>query len=507
VGDIIGAGLEAASKLIPQGARDAVGRGAGAVAEKAAPAVAPVVGAAKKLGEKLPTGWGEQVGDIAAIADYIPAKMIAQKTGKPILDKLGKTKFAKKVDNIVDIAKKPLRNSDGVVDFVPDIPDIDDAASAAKAARAKAPKRGLREKKVSTSEQNLLAIPEAETVTPFDKMMKKAQDAKDHEYEGVLTPLDEAAAEQGNKALQALGKMKNDIGTKKSELIDAANTYLIQTNQFQDTTPIKKKLAELVDKRFGGQFTKGGKIVDAPGDLLRDSAEKGLIQEYATVLDKLGPNATLKQLDGAIMDLRNMVDHKKVSEVKQINTIAEGIGQSLRDDLVKMRDNFIENSVDWGGAEEFIGANGSKRLMKSLRDYANISKIEKRLNSGLSEVVDAQTGQTKRGASLYKSSVMSNTGDARALFRAVKDLTGYDLQREASNAMIAMNAVGDHRAGDLLKELGVVGAIARGDKTGALLKLGQAGGNLVLGDKKKQLLRYYNKAKKGYGVTPEPSRA
>lgn len=428
---------------------------------------------------------------------------------------------------VVKALVDPLKNETGSVSpnkpyTIPDIDDIADVEDAAKSVVdlpknmgeikkniGQPPKKGIRNYALTVDEQEFLSKPESLTETPFPVVMQQASLAKQKRFEGVLTPLDKAAADKGGEALKLISSKKSEIGKIKGDLVDAADDYLIATNQFADATPIQQRFVELVRDRLGAQFDERGRLVDAAGRIMNDSAEKGLIIKMARTISKLRPETTLKELDDVVMDLRNMVEHKKSSQTKQIFTKADGIGEAVRGDIKNLIDDHLENSVNWGGADDFLGKEGAATLKGSLRDYANIAKIEDRLNRGLGEVVDPVTGQAKMGASLLKSSLMSNSDrGTKALFRAVNDLTGIDLMKEAAKAEIAMKAVGDDRINDLLKEAGAIRSFVQGDKLGGLLKLGESGiKKLVTGEKPDQLLRYYYKHHPDAEmVIPEPKK-
>ena len=106
---------------------------------------------------------------------------------------------------------------------------------------------------------------------------------------------------------------------------------------------------------------------------MRDSGDALMLKKVYRTINKLGPESTLKQIDGVISDLRNLITPKKASEAKLKATIADRIALQLRDRLMRMRDDYIRNSVDWGGAESFIGEASANRLQTAIRNYDTLS--------------------------------------------------------------------------------------------------------------------------------------
>lgn len=487
-------------------------------------AVGPLVGKIleSKPVQKVIETWGKipEAGqeDIKSIGGLLELGGIYK--GIKLLDKLDDLPL-EKLDDLSSTGKKlvkPLLNERGSIKFssaddvIPDVDDVERAVEQAAQLPKKTsykkirdvvgepPKRGIRNPLIADDEAMLLAQPELPGETPFPEVLKRAYSAKVNRLKGgkeALTPFEIAAAEKAVPALNKLDKMRREVGKIKGDIIQRADDYLIETSQFADATPIQNKFNQLLRDSYGAIVDKSGRLKDAPGMMIRDTADKPTIQKMYRIVNKLRKETTLSEIDNAITDLRNVVEHQKVSQFRQMNTIAEGIGKNIREDLKKLRISYIEDAVDWGGADDFLGASGVEKLKKSIVNYDRYSRLEDRLNRMLGQVTDAGTGVPQKGASAMKAALVSNArGENKGVFQLVKDITGIDLQREAAKAEVAMRAVGDTRADDMLKDLGIMKDVSIGSKYGAIAKLGQKGVEKFTGDKPDQLLRYYYKMQK-----------
>lgn len=463
-------------------------------------------------GERGPARFGKDVlhagaGMATSPSTYVTGgvlkKAFAKETPESITRQLGKR---------LATEYKPLSGQTGSVriksgkDLIPDVDDIERSMGSQDIMPKKIkykdikkqvggpPKRGLRGSLIADDEAALLSQVDLPGETPFPDVLRQAHSAKINRLKGELTPFETASANKAIPALKKIDKLRKEAGKIKGDLVDNADEYLIATNQFIDATPVQQKFNVLLRDNFGAVINSKGQVVDAAGKAIKDSSDKLVILKMKRAIDKLRPESTLGEIDGVISDLRNMVEHQKVSQTRQMNTIAEGIGKNIRGDLKTLRNNAIENSVDWGGADQFLGKAGSEKLRSSLVNYERYIKLEDRLNRMLGQVTDATSGVPQKGASAMKAALVSNArGENKAVFEMVREITGIDLLKEAAKAEVAMKAVGDSRAYDLLKEAGVISSAARGDKLGILLKTGQKGIEKIVGEKPDQLLRYYYK--------------
>lgn len=444
-----------------------------------------------------------------------PTTYVGAGTIKKLLTKETPETIAQAMAKKSSVPFKPLKNQTGGItiksasDVIPDIDEMEKSISSytpeqkikfktIKESVGSPPKKGVRNLLISDDEAKLLSQKELSGETPFPEVLRQAYSAKVNRLKGgkeALTPFEIAASDKAIPALNKLDQMRKEVGRIKGDLVRNADEYLISTNQFVDATPAQKRFKEMVRDNFGAIIDGNGKIIDAPGMTIKDSADKAMIRKMYGIVEKLRPESTLGEIDGVISDLRNIVEHSKVSQTRQMNTIAEGIGKAVRNDLKNIRMDYIENSVDWGGAGQFIGQEGAEKLKNSLVNYERYTKLEDRLNRMLGQVTDNSTGVPQKGASAMKAALASNArGENKAVFELVKDITGIDIQRAAAKAEVAMKAVGDSRANDLLKEAGIISSAARGDKIGIAAQIGRKGVEKFTGEKPDQLLRYYYKS-------------
>jgi len=336
---------------------------------------------------------------------------------------------------------------------------------------------------IDPKERNILAEPLTTKDTPFTDYALQAKKASLNARE--MTPMDMAGT-KAKSALDEIDKARQAVGKTKGDLLNKADDYAISNNNFVDASGIKDQWQSMLKARGGIAFDADGGIIPAAGRVNRISSELPMVKKIDDLVNQLPNEATPFQMDDTKAAIRDIVDNYKASQTIPQNTITEGIGKNIR--------SLIDDKL-----QSWSDINGFQDMAKASADYAKLSGISSQLSRRLGEVTDATTGQTRMGASLMKSAVMSNSDrGSKALFNAVKDVTGHDLIKDAMYAKVAMDAVGDTRATDLLQSAANAGNslkdIAQSPTiTGALLKVGGHGLDALRGDKLTQLINYYNK--------------
>jgi hypothetical protein len=339
-----------------------------------------------------------------------------------------------------------------------------------------APKSGILST-IDPSERNMLAEPITTKDKPFTDYAIQAQKAKLNARE--MTPMDMAGI-KAKQAFDELETIKNQAGKAKNDILSANEQTTIPTGDIQ------KQWQDLVKNRLGLNFDEDNAIVGTgrkPSELSQVNQINDLINNAASKYSD--PVLYAREADDLKSAINDISYSAKANQVRPVNTVTEGIGKQ------------IANSID-GKLDEALGP----EYQQANQDYSRLLNISNSLNKRLGEVVDPATGQTRMGASLMKSAVMSNSDrGSKALFSAVKDLTGHDLIKDASYAKIAMDAVGDTRATDLLKTMAETRDLIKPSLWGTLSTLGNKGIDLARGDKLTQLINYYNKIHAG-SATP-----
>jgi hypothetical protein len=345
---------------------------------------------------------------------------------------------------------------------------------------------------LNPKERNILAEPLSQHDTPFTHYAVTAKKAMNDAREP--SPMD-VAGSKAKEAFDQLMDQKSAIGKEKGDLINAADNHAIENGKFVNGSGLADDWNNLLAERGGIKITDEGKVAPVAGRLNRINDEMPMVGKINDIMKQIPDEATPLQLDDAKAAIRNVVDNYKASQTTPINTITEGIGKT-------MRGKIDDRLSSW--AEE----NGFGKLNDLNKQYADLSDVTGQLNRRLGEVTDPTTGQTRMGASLMKSAVMSNSDrGSKALFDRVKAYTGKDLVKEALYAKIAMDAVGDARATDLLHSMAetkdfVKGIAEHPTIMGAVAKIGEAGLNAVRGDRLTQMINYYNKVQGGKTPTP-----
>jgi hypothetical protein len=316
-----------------------------------------------------------------------------------------------------------------------------------------------------------LTEPKAELTTDFTEHSQQAIKASRNRRE--LTPAD-LAGKKGVEALDQIGKARNDWGAKKSAIVEANKDLTFEIKDAVD------QWDKLLEDRLGVRVF-GGKVYTVEDRLARKPSEmREILQINNKLTEAVQSNYVLntKQMDDLKSAINDIVQAPKASQVKQINTVTEG----LTKDFNKLIDDKLVKAL----GPDYQQAN---------RNYGNLKKIETQLNKRLGEIIDPETGTARHGASLMKSAVQSNADrGTKALFEAVKKVTGHDLMQEALYAEIAMKAVKDPRMQSLLEASGAVTSALKGNTLGTLAKAGSYAKKKLTDDKIVKLVRFYNKA-------------
>jgi hypothetical protein len=348
-----------------------------------------------------------------------------------------------------------------------------------------APKSGMLST-LDARERNILYEPVGEKDIPFPEYGVQAKKSMANARE--LSAMDMSGI-KAKKAFDELDAIRSETGAKKGALIREADQYSINNSNYVKTHSISKTWDDLLRDRGGVTFDARGNLRTAPLRVNKLSGEQGMIKEINAIVNQIGRAkknlSTPLQLDDAKAAIRNIVENYKASQAKSINTITEGIGKKVISEI----DNTLSSWANKNGFSDLSILNKRYGELKHMTDF---------LNKRLGEVVDAETGQTRMGASLMKSAVMSNSDrGSKALFEQIKNETGHDLIKDAMFAKIAMDAVGDTRATDLLRSMaetkGFVKDISNATLLGTALNVGAKTIGKLRGDKLSQLINYYNK--------------
>lgn len=390
--------------------------------------------------------------------------------------------------------KKPLieqlRSEEGAIRLPggkdSEIPDIDELANAAdesskeiltpkqvKQMVGEAPRRGVLSR-VPDDAATLLSEPIGEKDTPFTDYAVQARKAKQNMRE--MTPLDMAGA-KGVQALKEVSKIKSDIGKKMEEALKPIQQEHYTKGTLLSSQPIKQRWGEAVEKYLGAKFDDSGNIVAAEGREITDPAESALFKQLNSKIKGLSNGITIKELADTKTAVRRLVENHKASMAKPINTTAEAAGKDVN-----------------GLIDQIIMGYAGPEYEALSRNYNNVQKIESQLSRRLGEITDKDKGTARMGASLMKSAVQSNSDrGSKALFDAVRKVTGIDLIKDAGYAETAMKAIGDSRVNDLLQDVGgIKQAVAAPGAAGKILKGAEIAYDKLRGDRLDELIKYYN---------------
>ncbi len=379
-------------------------------------------------------------------------------------------KVSEHVPDIDELEKK--------IELEPGIPDIRTTAPLTSKMIKKQTEENKPEGKgvlstLSNRDANLLSEKITTKDTPFTDYALKAIKAKDNVRE--LTPRD-IFGQKAVKTLNYINQIRQDVGEAKGEFLKTFGQNRI------DLSGISDMFKKMISERTGFTINDEGKVVEAPGRFARNPSDAGSIQKMWNKISKADANVTAQMADDLKSSLSNIFAQAKAKQIKPQFTPAEGVSGNIS--------SFLDSKL-----KESLGDSYSELNTK----YSRLKKITYQLNRRLGEVVDPETGTPSLVASLMKSAIMSNSDrGTKALFQAVKQITGVDLIKEAGFAEMAMRGAGDDPIRDLLKDVGPIAtAPTHGIFYKALQKWLEAAGNKIRGNNLEQMINYYNKAQMG----------
>lgn len=293
-----------------------------------------------------------------------------------------------------------------------------------------APPKTIKEKifsRINEQDRSILSEDLKALDTPFSDYAIIAKKAIENPRN--LTPMD-IAGQKAKKAFDAISNKIKIIGKDKGDMLELNSELVANTD---DLLP---KWDKMLNERLGVARFENGKAIMASGRELRDAGSLPLINKINSIVERIGDGATMQQLDDAKSAIRSIVDRESAGRLKQIPTIGEGIGKSIRKDIDEI---LIDNLGD-----EYRQIN---------KQYARLKDLQSNMNRRLGNIVD-EADQTRLASGLLKSSIQSNAErGTKSMFKRVLDETGYDLIKEAKFAEIAMKAVDDPRILNLLSEV------------------------------------------------------
>lgn len=238
---------------------------------------------------------------------------------------------------------------------------------------------------------------------------------------------------------------------------------------------------ELADN--GTSFNPKTREVSAGSESKFSSADQNVLEKYATGLQDLGKNPSMKSLDAFISRIPNEIKALKAKTGITFKTNAERLISNNLNDL-----------------RTALGKSGTPAYNTARKTYADLSKF---INEGASHLGKiTQSGDFAKDASLAKSSVQSvlNNGKKDWLIK-LEDLTGYPALDRSTLALQAMKDAGDFKGNSLLELLteGAEGAVAGPHGTIANLigKSGKMLGKTVAGSKADQTRAFLKSLEKG----------
>ena len=337
-----------------------------------------------------------------------------------------------------------------------------------------APKKGTIEgliSRIPDQDRSILSEPLNAKDTPFTEYAKIAKSAKVNPRNP--TPMDIA----GTKAKQAVDEIKASMdryGSRKSKILKDNDANV-------DLSEVKDKFFEMIEDRLGAR-------VDWDDDrgiwrLVRKGREPKrtkMLMDAVNTIEEFSDNPTALDADILKSSLSDIVSSVKSRQARPDWKITEGIILGMDSDI----DNAIVKALDDavpGLGKEFSDVNAK---------YGKLATLKNNMNRRLGDVTDKEKGMVRMGASLLKSSIMSNSDrGSKAMFEQVLDETGIDLIKDAKFAEIAMRASGDARIKSLLQE--VSGQIPAYGKTGLVLKAMQKAANKVRKEELDEVIDFY----------------
>jgi hypothetical protein len=453
--------------------------------------------AQQKYGE-LPQGVRDITTPLAQIGNagltFGISGKAAMKAGEALPDVISQGKVASELAKGQKAIQKPIKTLPVVAAKISDqVPDIDEMElePATPDIRITTPitnkmiKEQAKETKpkdkgilstLSYRDANLLNEKTTTKDTPFTDYALQAVKAKNNVRE--LTTMD-MAGQKAVKTLNEINSIRQDVGEAKGKMMEQFGQNRIDLSGIGDT------FKKIVSERTGFTINDEGKVIEAPGRFARNPSDAISVQEMWNKISKADGNITAQMADDLKSSLNDIFTQAKAKQIKPQFTPAEGVSGSISG----MLDQKIKESL----GEPYSELN---------QKYSRLKKITDQLNRRLGEVVDPETGTARLGASLMKSAIMSNSDrGAKALFQAVKQITGVDLIKEAGFAEMAMRGAGDDRIRDLLKDVGSIASrTPHGFLDKALSKGLEAAGEKIRGSELEQMVNYYNKVQ-NKGVT------
>jgi hypothetical protein len=399
--------------------------------------------------------------------------------------KQAKTTAATKAGQITSKITKPLQNESGSIE-IPDLDELakkmDDEIAGKRAANqilsGKEIKRATgkpiknRPKSMKDWEATLLTEGLEEQDVPFTSYAEQAiKSSRDRR----LPSPEDLAGIRGGQAEKVIGEKLREAGKAKDELFAKVGSNRVDLTDLVDS--FEAKIA-----RMGYRVDDAGNIAVKAGRGATNPSELGTVQSLYTQVKRFSANVPAQMADDAKRAINDMVYPSSQPKVfAPSNSVSGSIGKELSKEI---NDKILE-----AVGPEYKQIN---------QNYSRLLKIKDEMSRALGEVVDPETGLPRKGASIMKRAVKSNAdGGTKALFRAVKDLTGVDLFREGAYATIAMDAVDDPRVADWLEaSKDFVTAAA----SGRPIKGAAAVGKVFADSRKKnriyEYIDYYNKTQK-----------
>lgn len=318
------------------------------------------------------------------------------------------------------------------------------------------------------SEKNV--NPQVETAAsrmddPLDQYNKYAQQAQANKFDATEDkPLEQVGNDAGN-AFKQVVKMRQTVGKMMENELENSGVGDVETN----TSSAQNNLsAEL--ERNNLSYNPKTQSMDVMGQSKMTSADADILGQYATELQKLGPNPTVRELDAFMSRVPKEMDIYKGQNNIVGTTNAERIVQNNLDSL---RGQFDPVAIG----------------NPNLQDYYDFRKAYSDLSTKINEAsgyfgkMNAD-GSFARDASMVKNSITSLLGGGkRTVLQNLEELTGEPLIDKAVLAAQAMKDAGDASGTSLLQTLYDNPPTSSSGLAGKILNWGiDKGKQLFLGD-------------------------
>lgn len=410
-GEMAGSLAEGAFRALPGGDTvvNTIGNviGGGVTAAANNPVSRGAAGLAKSGFNSLPTGVRQTLGDTAnAVAGG------AQLAGLLTLPGVTNTS-----------AKAFLRSADDVL-------------TKTKAAQIKfIPEKGFMTNAVNNARYQLSDIdPQVETilqrstVDEVDSYFNAARAAKADPAKA--TPL-ELAGNKAEEAYDAIDKARIEAIQAKNAILSDVSSTRVSGSTINN---VMSAGIQRMNQRYGISISANGKITNSTGRLSKlDAADSKLVTEYFQRMNSLGVSPTVQQVD-------DFVDWAQSQLYKQDKTLSklDSADKAVISDLKQITGDLNSRlKTEVGGGYGEVNAKISEMI--ELQD----------------ELSRALGADARKGASLMKRLFSPTSGNVRANFTRVQEMTGIDLFKEATLAKYAMESVGDVRQRSLLQSLDI----------------------------------------------------